>query len=40
MPHFGTDHLIRWRAKVEDVSQLPCTAALCVILFRAPLYNS
>lgn len=40
MPHFGTDHLICLRAKVEDTSQLPCTAALYVILFRASLYSS
>jgi len=40
MPHFGTDHVICLRAKVEDISQLPCTAALSVILFQAPLYSS
>lgn len=40
MPHFGTDHSICLRAKVEDISQLPCTTALCVILFQAPLYSS
>lgn len=39
MSHFGTDHLICLTAKGEDISQLPCTAALYVILFRAPLYS-